>query len=372
MIPDSFHLPLFLDLALTSRCLLRCRYCSVEKKPVRELSASEWVRVIRSFARLRPIAIISLEGGEPLLRADLPQILSACLDSAQSVKIVTSGMIPLRSIPPDLWRHPRFSIELSMDGPPRIHDFLRDQSWDRAFGFLRDCLQRGIRLRLRSVISRHNGPDMEDWLEELDDWLLSMGKKIEFLFDPLIAPDTLMDQGGPLPRLGLRAFRADGLVPSPAEIGILYRKLKTRNFGAIQIPQTEIIRGCAAARYAVLSFDPAGAFSFCCEAPGAWGRVFEMSFEEILSLSNAQTQNLFCRKCHYFHRELCHGCWTGKKCGLVSHWEFPDCRALYRQMMGFFFRAHPLEAERPLGLEPLRQVPGGDGQGNWHDFEKNS
>lgn len=60
-----------LDLALTSRRPLRCRYCSVEKAPYPELPAREGRGIVESLARLRKIELISLEGGEPFLRSDL-------------------------------------------------------------------------------------------------------------------------------------------------------------------------------------------------------------------------------------------------------------------------------------------------------------
>ena len=141
---------LALDIALTSTCPLRCRYCSVERKSQPELTASQWEAVVASFARVRRIDLISLEGGEPFGRPDLPAILGACLDAAQAVKIVTSGVIPFQSLPDGLLLHPRFILELSLDGPREVHDFLRDGSWERAWNFLQTGLERGIRMRLRS------------------------------------------------------------------------------------------------------------------------------------------------------------------------------------------------------------------------------
>ena len=83
-----------LDIALTSRCLLSCRYCTVAKIPTPELSANQWRDIIRSLAALCKIDLISLEGGEPLLREDLDQILEVALQHAGAVKIVTSGILP--------------------------------------------------------------------------------------------------------------------------------------------------------------------------------------------------------------------------------------------------------------------------------------
>jgi len=326
---NSLARPLFLDIALTSRCPLRCRYCSVEKKEMPELSAAVWQGVLASFARLRRIELISLEGGEPLLRPDLPEILSAGLEYADSVKIVTSGAIPLGPIPQDLIRHPRLFWEVSMDGPREMHNFLRDHSWDPAWNFLKKGLEMGARLHLRSVISRHNLLFMVNWLAEIDLILAPFGQKIGFNFDTMIPPEALTGEGGATPRLGLRYFPTQWLIPTPSEIGRLFRKLKSQGFETIEILQTEPLRGCGAARRGAISFDPAGAFSFCCEAPGALGSLSGCTVEQILSLLDFHLPAQGCWECRYFYAHLCHGCWTGQKCGMVGYWGARDCRALH-------------------------------------------
>ncbi len=326
--------PLFLDIALTSRCPLRCRYCSVEKEDMPELRAAAWKSIFASFARLRRIELISLEGGEPLLRPDLPEILSAALEYADSVKIVTSGAIPLGSIPLDLIRHPRFFLEASMDGPREVHNFLRDFSWDPAWDFIRKGLDQGARIHLRSVISRLNLPLISNWLAEIDLMLARYGRKIGFTFDTLISPEALTGKGGPIPRLGLRYFTAQGLMPRPSDMGKLFQELKSRNFKTIEVLQTEPLRGCGAARRGVISFDPAGAFSFCCEAPGALGSLSGSTAEQILSLLDFDPPGPECQDCLFFYSNLCHGCWTGEKCGMVGYWGAGDCRALYGWMTG--------------------------------------
>ncbi|MCX5916352.1 MAG: radical SAM protein, partial [Deltaproteobacteria bacterium] len=218
-----------LDLALTSRCPLRCRYCSVPKIPYPEREAGEWIQVVESFARLRPIELISLEGGEPFLRPDLSVILEACLNVAERVKIVTSGAVPLDSLPLDLLHHPRFFLELSMDGPQEVHDFLRDGSWDRAWSFLITGLERHIPVRLRSVISRHNLPFMGSWLTHLDGQLGSYGPTVTFSYDTILFPEAMAKEGGILQRAGLNHYPARGLLPSPRERWGLFRDLKSRS-----------------------------------------------------------------------------------------------------------------------------------------------
>jgi hypothetical protein len=344
------HEGLSLDIALTSSCPLRCRYCSVEKEPVRELDANQWASLMESFARLRRIDLVSLEGGEPFLRPDLPRILGACLESAQKVKIVTSGVIPFHPLPEGLLRDPRFSLELSLDGPREIHDFLRDGSWERAWNFLRAGLERGIRMRLRSVISRHNLFIFKGWLEALDRALDPFGQEVGYSFDTILAPEFLVGEGGKLPRLGIRSYPTRGLLPSPRELGHLFRSLKNRTFGNLVLRQTEPLRGCGAARGGFLSFDPAGIFSLCCEAPWGVGSMSLVSAQECLSFLDSQILSRPCRRCPFFRSKMCNGCWTGQKCGMVKYWEAEHCQALLGSMIHDF---QPAKEEKSLTLDVL-------------------
>jgi len=319
---------LVLDIALTSRCPLHCRYCSVERMPLEELDETQWQRVVSSFARLRPIELISLEGGEPLARPDLPAILAASLNCARWVKIVTSGVLFFSCLPEHLLLHPRFFFEVSLDGPPDVHDFLRDGSWEKAWGFLLSGLKRGIRMRFRSVISSHNLSIFEGWLKVLDEELKLYEQKVGFSFDTIIAPEAMVDEGGELSRLGLRHYSTQGLLPSPGEMGELFRVLKGHRFHNLVLLQTEPLRGCGAARGGVISFDPGGIFSFCCEAPRGVGSIRNISPEDCLSLLDTQILNRPCKGCPYFSTKQCNGCLTGQKCGMVKYWGLKDCQIL--------------------------------------------
>jgi hypothetical protein len=322
----------------------------VEKEPVRELNSRQWESVVESFARLRRVDLVSLEGGEPFLRPDLPKILGACLEFAQKVKIVTSGVVPFHSLPADLLRDPRFFLELSLDGPREIHDFLRDGSWGRAWTFLRAGLERGIQMRLRSVISRHNLSIFEGWLEALDRALDSFGQEVGFSFDTILAPEFLLREGGKLPRLGLRSYPTRGLLPSPREVGHLFRSLKNRTFGNLVLMQTEPLRGCGAARGGFLSFDPAGIFSLCCEAPWGVGSISLVSAQECLSFLDSQIRNRPCAGCPFLRSMMCNGCWTGQKCGMVKYWGAEHCQALLASMTQDF---PPSKEEKKLTLDVL-------------------
>lgn len=318
-----------LDLALTARCPLRCRFCTVEKTEAGpELPADAWCALIAAVARRRAVRLVSLEGGEPLARPDLPEILAAALAHAAAVKLVTSGAVPFDALPLALARDPRFTLEVSVDGPAAVHDHLRDGSYAAAWGFIRRGLRAGLRLRLRTVVSTVNIAVLEEWLAAVDRGLPAAGPRIGFRFDVLIAPESLAGAGGPLARPGFRTRGGRGWVPAPSEVAGLYHRLRRRRFRRLVLEQREPFRGCGIGRLPALAFDPAGRYSLCCEAPGCLGSLAAAPVEEILARLDREMDRLPCRRCAELRARRCDGCWTGRKCGLVGAWGLDGCRAL--------------------------------------------
>jgi len=83
-------LPLRYTLELTYRCNLNCGYCYVgEEKQKSELTTEEWVDLID---QIPPFRLITLVGGEVLLRKDFKTILNKCFDRAK-VNIVTNATL---------------------------------------------------------------------------------------------------------------------------------------------------------------------------------------------------------------------------------------------------------------------------------------
>src|SRR5687768_3570349 len=80
-LPDQFGRPLrSLRISVTDRCNMRCRYCMPEDDYVwlpREsiLTFEEIDRLVGIFTGLR-VHKVRLTGGEPLLRHDLPKLVS--------------------------------------------------------------------------------------------------------------------------------------------------------------------------------------------------------------------------------------------------------------------------------------------------------
>jgi pyrroloquinoline quinone biosynthesis protein E len=90
MIPPR---PYALLAEITYRCPLHCPYCSnpTQARNDQELTINEWTRVIREAAALG-ILQIGFSGGEPLVRRDLPDLVSAAREANLYTNLITSGI----------------------------------------------------------------------------------------------------------------------------------------------------------------------------------------------------------------------------------------------------------------------------------------
>lgn len=66
--------PFYASFKLTSRCHFGCPFCNVKKSPVRDLSTDEVKSILENLSR-SPVLMTSFEGGEPLLRDDIGELL---------------------------------------------------------------------------------------------------------------------------------------------------------------------------------------------------------------------------------------------------------------------------------------------------------
>jgi pyrroloquinoline quinone biosynthesis protein E len=86
--------PLWLLAELTYRCPLQCGYCSNPVDLQRgqlELSTQQWCDVLRQGRALGAVQL-GLSGGEPLVRRDLPELISEASSLGYYSNLLTSGM----------------------------------------------------------------------------------------------------------------------------------------------------------------------------------------------------------------------------------------------------------------------------------------
>ncbi len=88
--------PVFVHLCVTERCNLRCRFCNVWSNPSEELGTDDFYRIIDILDHMG-VAVISITGGEPLLRADIFNIICYAKEVGLSVQITSNGLQPQKN-----------------------------------------------------------------------------------------------------------------------------------------------------------------------------------------------------------------------------------------------------------------------------------
>src|SRR5438128_7407789 len=86
--------PLALIAEVTHRCPLRCVYCSNPlemAKRDQELTTDQWADVFAQAGAMGMLHV-HLTGGEPLVRADIVELVAAAHASGLYVNLITSGV----------------------------------------------------------------------------------------------------------------------------------------------------------------------------------------------------------------------------------------------------------------------------------------
>lgn len=172
------YLPILL-LFVTDRCNLRCRMCGVcnraNSSQGDELTTEEYHRLLSSAAQKLGTTLISISGGEPLLRNDIFDIIRFATEAGLAVHICTNGVLLTTERAMKLREAGVAAVSISLDSPDASqHDFLRGQgtfaSTVEAIALLRKTAPK-IQVGINYLITRlnyHCMNEMVDLAETLD------------------------------------------------------------------------------------------------------------------------------------------------------------------------------------------------------------
>jgi len=159
-------LPMNLTVSITYRCNSRCLTCNVWRKRSEELALSEWDRV---FASLGSAPYwITVSGGEPLLRADVVEVVGSAYRHCRPaiINIPTNGLLPDRITErvdaiARMCAASQVIVNLSLDGWGEQHDGIRNvpgcfENALATYRGLRRLSAPNLTLGIHTVISRHN------------------------------------------------------------------------------------------------------------------------------------------------------------------------------------------------------------------------
>lgn len=149
------------SLYVTQRCNLRCTYCSSPLRHTPELTTAQWGAVLDELADLgcRRLAIL---GGEPLLRADLAELIGHARALGLRCVLTSNGLLVPRRI--DALRQ-LDTLVLSLDAPGAANDAVRgDGVFAAVEAAIAAAKRQRLPVKLNAVLSATTAPSLDDLL----------------------------------------------------------------------------------------------------------------------------------------------------------------------------------------------------------------
>lgn len=159
--------PREMDIEITARCNLRCRYCyffNNQAVEYRDLPAEEWLQF---FDELGAIGVmrVTLAGGEPFIREDLPALIEGVVRNRMRFSFLSNGGLINDEIAAFIAGTGRCEyVQVSVDGScAAVHDSCRGKgAFDGAIRGIRTLQRHGISVGSRVTIHRNNVYDLEN------------------------------------------------------------------------------------------------------------------------------------------------------------------------------------------------------------------
>ncbi len=142
------------------KCNLRCIHCyahATAKEDPDILSTDEAKAMIDGCADFGcPVMLFS--GGEPLMRADLFDLMKHASNLGMRTTLSTNGILLTREIARELKSYKMGYVGISLDGMEETHDAFRRSrgAWQKALRGLENCREEGLRTGLRITLTKHN------------------------------------------------------------------------------------------------------------------------------------------------------------------------------------------------------------------------
>lgn len=148
------HKPFMVDWAVTTKCNLQCYHC--RGLPEEELPTEVAINVAKEIVTLEPNWVI-IEGGEPLLRDGLWDILKNLCTNGLDVNLITNGMLLTAEIVEWL-KALNIKVMISFDSPePTLYERIRvGAKFDQVTQNIEKLINKGLLHSLNFTISKMN------------------------------------------------------------------------------------------------------------------------------------------------------------------------------------------------------------------------
>ena len=159
--------PRKVDLCITSKCNLKCVYCSHFESAGdvnEDLPLEMWLRFFEELTAAS-VMNVTLSGGEPLVRKDFKDLVNGVVKNRMRFSMLTNGTLITDDMASFLAATERCSsVQVSVDGPNgSVHDLNCGKgSFDAALQGLKCLKKHNINCTVRLTITRNNVDYIED------------------------------------------------------------------------------------------------------------------------------------------------------------------------------------------------------------------
>jgi len=159
--------PRKVDIDITARCNLRCRYCYFfhnQAVEYRDLPTGEWLTFFDELGALG-VMDVTLAGGEPFIRKDLPVLLGGIVRNRMRFTLLSNGALIDDEMARFVCDTGRCEcVQISVDGSTAaVHDSCRGRgAFDGAMRGIRTLQRHGVHVAVRVTVHRHNVGDLEN------------------------------------------------------------------------------------------------------------------------------------------------------------------------------------------------------------------
>ncbi|HJW65364.1 MAG TPA: radical SAM protein [Candidatus Bathyarchaeia archaeon] len=340
-------IPLVVSWNVTRKCNLACSHCYINaaKDELQgELNTEEAKRLIDQISYVsRPLLILS--GGEPLLRADIYDLIQYGADKGLRMGLGSNGSLINQEVAKNLKAAGVKTVSISLDSRnPEKHDEFRGVkgSWQKAVEAITALRQNGVLVQVNTTVTQQNHNEIDEIMSLAEE----LGVENFHLF-------FLVPTGRGTKITDISPAMYEGMIKSTfAKTG--KHRLNVRPSCAPQfmriaknmgLDMRQWIRGCIAGLYYCRIY-PNGDITPCPYLPVKLGNVREKTFGEIWfgsevfrNLRDFDTLKGKCGACEY--RSLCGGC-RARAYGLSS--DFIDfCGDLHEpaELKGDYLKEDP-------------------------------
>ena len=165
MTSKLMHTPRTVDLELTSRCNLSCRYCYyLDNQGVtyQDLPTERWLAFIRELGEAQVMSVC-LSGGEALLREDIFTLIDAVVANKMRFELLSNGMALTAEVAERLKGTGRCNhVQISLDGShAETHELMRGKgSFAPALAAIRSLQTAEVPVTVRVTVHAGNIDDL--------------------------------------------------------------------------------------------------------------------------------------------------------------------------------------------------------------------